>query len=68
LSLTVSLQLGARLTEHDHAFKAEDLLRHPALKFFIGALEERPHDRMVRAIADNALGFGVSRDGPRAIG
>jgi hypothetical protein len=48
--------LGAQLTEYDQAFKAGDLLRHPALKLFIGALEERPHDRMGRAIAEQCVG------------
>src|SRR5262249_32701769 len=48
---------ASRLTKHTHFFKAGDLLRHPALKLVIGALEERPHDRMGRAIVEPCVGI-----------
>jgi len=43
--------------QHPRFFKAGNLLRHSALKLFIGALEELPHDRMGRAIVEQCVGI-----------
>ena len=51
-----ALVCSPALTEREYFFKAGDLFRHSALKLFIGALEERPHDRMGRAIGEQCVG------------
>ena len=56
-----ALVCSPALTEREYFFKAGDLFRHSALKLFIGALEERPHDRMGQTPAEQCV--GVRRPG-----